>query len=420
MYNKTYYIIDTNILMGLESYDKLIAECEGELTIPVFVLEELDKLKTYEGDKGFKARRAARNIEKVKDFINFYVPGSNNTSYFWNLPSAWEQDKMDNKIINCAAVIGEKNNKVIVVSNDLNVRLKCESVNIESRTYLEVVEITQGWIEENLTDVQYDSFLRHQKNLFNVPFGQYLILKDEKGERVRNVFKYCGETYWEKIEPTNIGNYHLGTISAKDAYQECAIDSLLKDDFTVITGKAGSGKTLLSLTYALREIESGARRKLIIFANPTKTRGSEQLGYYPGDRTEKLMQNSVGAMLTSKFGDIEAVTRLMDDGQLDILPFSDIRGYEVGEKDIMYISEAQNLNIDLAKLAIQRCATGSKIILEGDPNAQVDHYSFEGLNNGMRRAIEVFEGYENEKFSFSHVSLPNIYRSEMANKAEEM
>ena len=132
------------------------------------------------------------------------------------------------------------------------------------------------------------------------------------------------------------------------------------------------------------------------------------------------MQNSIGAMLTSKFGDTMPLEKMMAGGMLDILPFSDIRGFEVGANQIMYISEAQNLNVDLAKLAIQRCATGSKIILEGDPQTQVDHYSFEGLNNGMRRAIEVFEGYSDPAFSFSHICLPNIYRSEMANRAEEM
>ena len=129
------------------------------------------------------------------------------------------------------------------------------------------------------------------------------------------------------------------------------------------------------------------------------------------------MQNSVGAMLVSKFGgDPMAVDQLIQDGMLEILPFSDIRGFEVSESQIMYISEAQNLNVDLAKLAIQRCAEGAKIILEGDPQTQVDHYSFEGNQNGLRRVIEVFEGTE----GFSHIYLPNIRRSKIADLAEKM
>ena len=199
-------------------------------------------------------------------------------------------------------------------------------------------------------------------------------------------------------------------------YQICAIDSLVDDDFTIITGKAGTGKTLLSLTYALREIISEKRRKLIIFVNPVKTRGAEVIGFYTGSRTEKLMQNSIGAILSSKLGGLEVVEDLMEKDKLEILPISDIRGFEVGQDDIMYITEAQNLNIELIKLAIQRCAEGAKIILEGDPTTQVDHFSFEGEGNGLIRAIEVFEGYE----GFSHVNLPNIYRSAMADRAELM
>ena len=412
-----YYVIDTNILMGLENYDKLIKECEGTLTIPVFVLEELDKLKMSDGDKGFKARRAARAIEKVKESIFFYIPEK---EFPWLMPESWETTKMDNKIVNCAAVLKYFGNEVVMVSNDLNVRLKSDSVNIENRQYLEVVEITQGWKSVEMDEEEYDRFTEDKKNTYGVPYGQYLIINDKETKAFVEAYKYLGDNVWERVEKKGLGNFYLGTVDPLDEYQMCAIDSLLNDDFTIITGNAGSGKSLLSLMYAMREIECGKRDKLIIFANPTKTRGSEQLGFYPGDRTEKLMQNSIGAMLTSKFGDTMPLEKMMADGMLDILPFSDIRGFEVGPKQIMYISEAQNLNVDLAKLAIQRCATGSKIILEGDPQTQVDHYSFEGLNNGMRRAIEVFEGYSDPAFSFSHICLPNIYRSEMANRAEEM
>ena len=128
------------------------------------------------------------------------------------------------------------------------------------------------------------------------------------------------------------------------------------------------------------------------------------------------MSNSVGAILKSKLGGVEPIYQLMSENRLEILQLSDIRGFEVGPDDIMYITEAQNLNVDLIKLAIQRCAEGSKIILEGDPTTQVDHWSFEGDGNGLVRAIEVFEGYE----GFSHINLPNIYRSKIADRAERM
>lgn len=410
----TIYLIDTNILMSLESYDSLLARCEGKITIPMYVLEELDNLKNKEGDKGFKARRALRNIEKYADDIEIYLPTDDEYHYF--LPTCWSTGKMDNEIINSAAILKSAGNQVKVLSNDLNVRLKCESVEIDAESYYEIIEINSGWLQVNLSEEECLS-LDDEAIASMLKTGQYLLVDEKNTGDLFAIYSRDNENKIRCVVPRHIYSSHFGRIEALDEFQMCAIDSLYKDNLTVITGKAGSGKTLLSLSYALQEVLSGKRSKLIIFANPVKTRGSEQLGYYPGDRTEKLMQNSVGAMLVSKFGgDPMAVDQLIQDGMLEILPFSDIRGFEVSESQIMYISEAQNLNVDLAKLAIQRCAEGAKIILEGDPQTQVDHYSFEGNQNGLRRVIEVFEGTE----GFSHIYLPNIRRSKIADLADKM
>ena len=110
------------------------------------------------------------------------------------------------------------------------------------------------------------------------------------------------------------------------------------------------------------------------------------------------------------------VVTLLNDGLLNIYPFSDIRGIEIAEGDIMYITEGQNLSIDLIKLAIQRCAEGSKIIIEGVPLTQLDKESFSGESNGLKRVIQVFTGDEINNFSYIH--LPNIYRSKIAERAE--
>ena len=410
----TIYLIDTNILMSLESYDSLLARCEGKITIPMYVLEELDNLKNKEGDKGFKARRALRNIEKYADDIEIYLPTDDEYRYF--LPACWSTGKMDNEIINSAAILKSAGNQVKVLSNDLNVRLKCESVEIDAESYYEIIEINSGWLQVSLSEEECLS-LEDEAIASMLKTGQYLLVDEKNTGDLFAIYSRDNENKIRCVVPRHIYSSHFGRIEALDEFQMCAIDSLYKDNLTVITGKAGSGKTLLSLSYALQEVLSGKRSKLIIFANPVKTRGSEQLGYYPGDRTEKLMQNSVGAMLVSKFGgDPMAVDQLIQDGMLEILPFSDIRGFEVSESQIMYISEAQNLNVDLAKLAIQRCAEGAKIILEGDPQTQVDHYSFEGNQNGLRRVIEVFEGTE----GFSHIYLPNIRRSKIADLADKM
>ena len=391
------YVLDTNILMSTENYEKLFKDYEGhELVIGANVIEELDNIKTREGASGYQARRAIKAIRKHYDKFTYVNNGL-------------KAEKVDNQILEQAA-----SNNAIVLTNDVNVQLKGKAFygldvdfyNQQKRT-----------IKFGYTNLEVSADLYEQETYMKpiLPYGMYLIVHCKELNASR-VFKSYGDGEYVEVLPQNIGNYLLGTLSPRDVYQICAIDSLVDDDFTIITGKAGTGKTLLSLTYALREIISEKRRKLIIFVNPVKTRGAEVLGFYTGSRTEKLIQNSIGAILSSKLGGLEIVEDLMEKDKLEILPISDIRCYEVGQDDIMYITEAQNLNIELIKLAIQRCAEGAKIILEGDPTTQVDHFSFEGEGNGLVRAIEVFEGYE----GFSHVNLPNIYRSAMADRAELM
>lgn len=397
-------VVDTNVLMGLEDLEQLVKNYK--VHIYYIVLEELDKLKFEDGEKGFKARRALRNIEKYKDYLHFALPFDEQNL----LPLGWDYNKADHRIINFALSQG-----FMVLSNDLNVRLKCDALGVANDVHYKKMPIKNGWVEVNLDMKHFADFIEGKHNKFDVAVGEYLIIRDELGHEIRGIYKYLGDRDWEEVLPINIGNKFFGPISPKDAYQQCAMHSLVEDEFTVITGQAGTGKTLLSLAYALREIQH-KRDKLVIFTNPVKVRGSEQLGYYPGDRTEKLLQNSIGAMLSSKLGGTYGIEMLLQEENIEILPVSDIRGYEVGKNQIMYITEAQNLSIDLIKLAIQRCAEGAKIILEGDPFTQVDHYNFEGANNGLRRVIEIFEG----NLGFAHVRLPNIYRSRIAEIAEQL
>ena len=138
---------------------------------------------------------------------------------------------------------------------------------------------------------------------------------------------------------------------------------------------------------------------------------------YPGSRTEKLLDSQIGNLLESKLGDRIAVERLIDDGQLILLPMSDIRGYDTtGMNAAIYISEAQNLDIELMRLALQRIGEDSICILDGDSNAQVDLSMYAGDNNGMRRVSQVFRGSD----IYGEVTLKQIYRSKIAELAQQL
>jgi predicted ribonuclease YlaK len=381
------WIVDTNILMGIENFEKLLQEyIADDFIVPYEVLQELDNNKWKDGDKGYKARRAIQHIERNKQLLAFE-------------PTNSAANSVDDCLIEFALTTD-----CGILSNDISMSLKAEALGITVRHYKEHLPINAGWVKvaaDTATDVDT---------------GQYVLQQDEWNTRTEKVFRVMENGAWKPIFDARFKSNYFPIVKPLDEFQTCAMDSLKNDDFTIITGHAGTGKTLLSLSYALAEVASGHKRKLNIFVNPTKARGAEELGFYSGDRTEKLLQNSIGAILSTKLGDSLMVDLLLQQNKLEIFPISDIRGAEIHPDDILYITEAQNLSTDLAKLCIQRAAEGAKIILEGDPETQLDNWAFEGKNNGLKRAIEVFTGMK----GFGHVNLPIIRRSKMAAKAEEM
>lgn len=138
---------------------------------------------------------------------------------------------------------------------------------------------------------------------------------------------------------------------------------------------------------------------------------------YPGSKNDKLLDSQVGNFLSSKFGSREGLNELIEQEKIVLMPLSDIRGYDTsGAKAGVYLSEAQNLDCNLMKLALQRIGEDSICIIDGDEKAQVDDIYYSGLNNGMRRASEIFRGTD----IYGEVTLKNIYRSRIARIAERM
>ena len=202
-----------------------------------------------------------------------------------------------------------------------------------------------------------------------------------------------------------------------DIYQQLALNSLSDNQITMIRGAAGTGKSYLSFGYLFYLLETNKIEKIIVFCNTVATKGSAKLGYYPGSRTEKLLDSQIGNFLESKLGDRTMVEKLIDDGKLVLLPMSDIRGYDTtGMRAGVYITEAQNLDIELMKLALQRIGEDSICILDGDSDTQVDSSLYSGNNNGMRRVSEVFRGQD----FYGEVTLKNIKRSRIAELAQQM
>lgn len=164
-------------------------------------------------------------------------------------------------------------------------------------------------------------------------------------------------------------------------------DSFYHNKITIVKGPAGTGKSHLALGYLFSLLDHNKIDKIIIFCNTVATKNSARLGFYPGSKDEKLLDSQIGNFLASKLGGIVGVEQLINAEKLILLPISDIRGYDTsGMNAGIYITEAQNLDVDLLKLALQRVGEDSIIILDGDIKSQVDLIDYEGSRNGMRRA----------------------------------
>lgn len=267
----------------------------------------------------------------------------------------------------------------------------------------------KGYKTVVVSEKELDYFYEHlRENTYDLNINEYIYLVDEEGKHI-DTRRWTGDIYQEVFNKSINVNLIHAKIKAKDEYQKMAIDSIYNNSVTFISGKPGSGKTLLALTSALNLIENNKYKRLIIMFNPTKVRGSVELGYYKGDVVDKAKQSSIGQILLSKLGE-SVLDSLIAGDRIRFLPISDCRGVQINHDEICTISESQNMSRDMMKLCLQRVEEGAKIIVEGDYNAQLDDNYFAGDNNGMISAIKALTDTD----IFGYVDLPNIHRSKLA------
>lgn len=397
-------VLDTNVLL---SYPEAINEFDIVI-IPVHICEELDGLKKADGLLGWQAREALRRIDAAtnvkKDIVDIYdidVYG-------------WDETKRDNQIVFCAKV-----NNAIMVSNDTAVRIKAEHLGLKTQAYERSRnDAYSGFVEIEMSNEELADWYstKNKENKWGVLCNQYMMIKNTNTNEIVDCW-VCMENGFRGLKTQIIESAYLGKLKPKDVYQTSVIDSLCNNQLTMIKGRAGSGKSLLSLSYSLSMIEQQIYSKLIIFCNTVPVKNSQRLGFYKGTRDEKLLDSQIGTMLTSKLGDRSEVENFIKSGKILLLPMSDIRGFDTtGMNAIVWITEAQNLDIELMRLAIQRIGADCQLILDGDCDTQIDVTSFEGDKNGMKRVSEVFRG---EK-CYGEMELNVIYRSELAKIADKL
>jgi predicted ribonuclease YlaK len=421
MYNEfrfptdTYFYDTCSLLLGGE---ELFEQDTKPFLVSSITLKELERIKTAsnkDADVKYSARLLLHLFEKYPDRYEV-VP---HKICYEKVILKKGFDITDDTRILSDAIARDKDEDIVFVTNDLSLKHianqflghgMIESVNEDADNYT-------GYVEVILDDNELNDFYQKAENNFGLLPGQYLIIKD-KDNKIVDLRVWTGDEF-KYLVSKPIKSKWFGKIVPyqDDIYQKMLFDSLRNNKLTLVKGPAGSGKTYVSLAYLMAKLEAGELDKIIVFCNTIATANSAKLGYYPGTKDEKLLDSQIGNLLSSKFGGREAVEKMIADGKLVLLPFSDIRGYDTtGMSAGIYISEAQNLDRTLMKLALQRVGEDCICIIDGDEKTQVDDIHFSGANNGMKRVSKIFRGQD----SYGEVTLKNIYRSKIAAIADKI
>lgn len=393
---------------------------EKELfAISSITLNELENIKTS-NSKSEDVKYAARKLlHKLDENSNNYDIEIFKEHMLKPINEADLSVTADAKILACAKAYADRQTEeVCFVTNDLALKTlaklffaRIEKVEEDEDDYCGYKEV---YLDENEMSDFYSNF---NQNHFNLLVNEYLIVKTSNGEIVDRLC-WTGTSY-RHLNYQSFRSKWFGDVRPMkgDVYQTFAADSLANNKITMLKGPAGSGKTYMAMAYLLHKLDRGELDKIIVFCNTVATKNSAKLGFYPGTRDEKLLDSQIGNLLSSKLGDKIEVEKMISEGRLILLPMSDIRGYDTsGMCAGIYISEAQNLDISLMKLALQRIGEDGICIIDGDCKTQVDDINFAGSNNGMKRVSKVFKGQD----VYGEIELKQIHRSRIAQIAELM
>lgn len=384
-------------------------------------LAELENIKTSphkDYSLKMKARRLLNLLNLYEDSYTVWIFKSS------MLDPIIEKDIpiTDDMKILATALDYDKNvrpDETIFVTNDIALKnianLFFGNDSIES--VKEEEDLYKGYKEVVPTEFELSEFYKNKNyNHFNLLTNEYVIIKNDNNT-VIDVYCWDGETH-RYLNCDDFTSVQFGRTKPYkgDIHQKLLFDSLYNNKLTLIGGPPGSGKSAVALAFLFDRLEKGIIDRIIIFCNPVAAKDAAKLGFYPGDRVQKLIDSQVGGILSSKLGSTDQVMRYIEQEKIVLMPAADARGYETPPNSGVYIMEAQNLDITLMKMLIQRIGENCITVIDGDNARQIDLDAYAGENNGIKRVSEVFRG---QKY-FGQVNLVQVHRSEIADRAEQM
>ncbi len=437
---KKIFVLDTSVI--LYEHNSILNFQEHDVGIPITVLEELDNFKKGNDSRNFEAREFTRLIDKLSNShsLQDWIPLNGKTQGLFKVlmssnseidtSEIFGQDKPDHRILNAALQIKAEmsHRQVILVTKDINLRLKAKSLNLAAEDYTtgkiqDVNSLYSGTSEvQNIDPDQINNIYENGgveiKELFTageVQDNQYLILKNGKKSVLTFVNPTTGRV--EKVEKRSVYG-----IKPRNAEQTFAIHAILNPNVKLVTlnGVAGTGKTLIALAGAM---EQKRDFKQIYLARPIVPLSNKDIGFLPGDMKSKVNPYMEPLWDNLKFiqnqfhetdREFAKISDMVAHEKLVITPLAYIRGRSLSNI-IFIVDEAQNLTPHEVKTIITRAGENSKFIFTGDIY-QIDTPYLDSQSNGLSYLIDRVKDHP----LYAHITLEKGERSELANLANEL
>tara|TARA_B100000287_G_scaffold86833_1_gene79464 strand:- start:70810 stop:72117 length:1308 start_codon:yes stop_codon:yes gene_type:complete len=433
---KKTYVLDTNVF--LTNSRSLFEFKNNDIVIPLKVLDEIDKHKKRQDGVGLNARSIIRILDNLRSKGNLHkgiriARGKGILSVrgydIEDLPAACDLKSADNEIITTAITEQKKNpkRKVIVVTRDINMRVKCDSLGILTEDYTTNKIVTDhnklfsGFKKHLVDDQLIDHIYEGQEVVFDKEEGrftpnQFLMLVSNANEKKTALVRF--KNYNLPLHKISEYKNSVWGLKPRNKEQMFALDILLDPSIPIVTlvGKAGCGKTLLAIAAGLDQVLEESRYKKLVVSRPVQPLGKD-IGYLPGTMEEKMrpwlmpIQDNIDHLLNGKKDNMEI---FFDNGTIQIEALTYIRGRSISNAFII-VDEAQNLTMHELKTIITRVGENTKIILTGDIE-QVDSVYLDSTSNGLSYAVEKFKPYDIS----AHMTLVKGERSKVATLASKV
>ena len=433
------FVLDTSVIIydhnAINEFD------EHDVAIPITVLEELDNFKKGNDSKNFAAREFIRQLDEMAGTKTLQqwiaIPGSKKGAFKVVMTGKGEVDankvfgehKADHKILNAALAVQaeEKDRKVILVSKDINLRLKAKSLNLNAEDYetgkiKDVSSLYKGESSvEGIDSATINALYKEGTcdpatvGLTGAPNNHYFILKNGKKSALVHNNPETGLLH--RIEKST--SYGIRPLNAEQVF---AMHAILDPKIKLVTlqGVAGTGKTLLALAGAM---EQKRDYRQIYLARPIVPLSNRDIGFLPGDIKSKINPymeplwdnlKFIQSQFPEKGKEAKAIQQMVEQEKLLITPLAYIRGRSLSNI-FFIIDEAQNLTPHEVKTIITRAGENTKIVFTGDI-FQIDTPYLDTQSNGLSYLIEKVKGNS----LCAHVTLEKGERSELANLANEL